>query len=77
VHHHGIAGRIKVNDGGLSEGFWKHSLGKLGDIGRELGRLFSWIDAVRPIVLASERHPVKLAFYNLLDGQGFVELGLL
>lgn len=77
VHHHGVAGRVDVDDGGLRLRLGEQGLEEAGHVRGEARRLRARVDAVRPVVLAAEGDPVELAFEDLLDGEGFVDLGVL
>lgn len=77
VHHHGVAGGVKVDNGGLGARLGEEGLQEARQVGGERGRFLVRIEAVGPVVLAAEGEPVEAAGEDLLCGEWLVDGGIL
>ena len=67
VHHHGVARGVKVDDGGLGERLREQLLQEPPDVGRKGMWWHVRVNAVGPVVLASQREPVETMVEDFLD----------
>ena len=63
-----VSGRVEVDDGGLGCCIGEDVVQECRDVSGEIGGCFVGVHLVRPVVLASERHPTEFAVQHGLYG---------